>query len=257
MKSLLNYIGKKSNIDIQDIILKNNLDIDTYCEPFGGGFSAGLNLIEKGFKGRIVLNDLDFEVYNFWVVLRDSYEELMDRINSALNRIFKYDETDDKLQVLKEYKLSKDNIDRACAEYISQQSLTTQGLRIKDNKFKATEIDFFLQSKSLENVIIRNCDYNEILMEYSSDKTFFLIDPPYYIDNVNRYYRCDCEYFHHRKLSEDIKNTKGKMLITYNDNMYIRSLYSDFEAEYIKRYYVAREYYELYLNNFNKIREEK
>lgn len=177
MKSLLNYIGKKSNIDIHDIILKNKLDIDTYCEPFSGGFSAGLNLIEKGFKGKVILNDLDFEVYNFWIVLRDNYEELMDRINNALNSIFKYDENDDKLQVIKEYKISNDNIDRACAEYISQQSLTMKGLRIKANKFRDTEIDFFLQSKSLENVIIRNCDYSEILREYSSDKTFFFNRP--------------------------------------------------------------------------------
>lgn len=257
MKSLLNYIGKKNNIDIQNIIVKNNICIDTYCEPFGGGFSAGLNLLEKGFTGRVVLNDLDWEVYNFWIFLRDNYEELFNSINNRLRQIFKYENLDDQMQVIKECKLSDELIDKASAEYIIRKCLTMKGMKISANKFQDTEIEFFLQSKILENVVIRNCDYSDILAEYSSNTTFFLIDPPYYVDGVTNYYRCNCNYFYHRELSENIVKTNGKMIITYNDNSYIRDLYKDFDIEYIQRYLKSSKYYEIYINNFGKIREEK
>ena len=193
MRSLLNYIGKKNSLDVQDYIDRANLDINIYCEPFSGGFSAGLSLLERGFTGKVIINDLDEEVYNFWICLRDDWEKLYNTIVYVLNMLMELQVKDEQMQIIYRYKKSLDNFDRASAEYIYRKMLTMNGIKTSLKKFNDTNIDFFLQSELLNQrtVEIYNLDYKEILQKFDSERTFFLIDPPYYIDNVANYYRCE------------------------------------------------------------------
>lgn len=250
MKSLLNYIGKKNNLDILTYIDKGNLNINTYCEPFSGGFSAGLNLIEQGFNGKVILNDLDDNICNFWICLRDDWEGLFECANIMLAELSRYTYKDDMLQIIKKWQCSNSHIEKAVAEYVYRKCLTMQGMSIGLKKFNDTEIDFFIQSQTLKNVIIENCDYVEILHKYDSPDTFFMMDPPYYVNNVGRYYRCESEFFYHRQLRECINNLKSKVLITYNKDDYIMELYRGFEFDYIKKVFI-KEYFELYFRNFS------
>ena len=259
MKSLLNYIGKKSNLDIQDYIDKAGIEIDTYCEPFSGGFSAGLTLLEKGFTGKVVLNDLDTEVYNFWICLRDDWEKLYNTICNILKVLDELHIKDEQMQIIYKYKKSLDSFDRASAEYIYRKMLTITGIRNSLKKFNDTEIDFFLQSELLNrrNVEIFNLDYKEILKKFDGEKTFFLIDPPYYVNNVANYYRCDSEFFYHKELRDELINLNAKILITYNDDTYIYDLYKEhnFYLECIYRCFGGI-YIELYFNNFKDFSED-
>lgn len=69
--SVLDYTGKKK------ISLLDEVDgHKRYIEPFGGSFNAGLNLIQAGYTGDIIFNDLDKEVYDFWNRVKSGTEIL-------------------------------------------------------------------------------------------------------------------------------------------------------------------------------------
>lgn len=79
-----------------------------------------------------------------------------------------------------------------------------------------------------ENLIFFNKDYKEIIEEYDSEKTFFYIDPPYfenehYYENHNFLTKED-----HVELSHVIKTIKGRFLLSYQDNDFIRNLYDSY-----------------------------
>lgn len=251
MKSLLNIVGRKTDLDIKNYIDKTDKEIKIYCEPFAGSFSAGLNLIEQGFKGKVILNDKDFEVYNFFKCLQEDWEKLFDSCESLIVLMANESYVDDMLYKITIYKESKDNYKRAAAEYIYRKSLGMRGLSINFNKFKDTEIDFFIQSQTLQQVEITNLDYKEIMQKYDSENTFMFIDPPYTISHVNGYYRCDSELFYHRELSEKIKALKSKFLLTYNDDEYIKGLYEQYNKNY-KHRFIGKDYFELYIDNIGE-----
>ena len=244
MKSLLRYIGSKKDLDIAKFISNNNLDIEIYCEPFSGGFSAGLNLIENGFNGKVILNDLDYNVCNFWICLKEDWSILYSEIINMLDKI----NTDcDLFQIIHKYETSEDLFKRAACEYIYRKCLTMSGLSIQHKKFNDDIYDFFLQSELLQKVEIRNIDYWDIIKRYDSSTTLFLIDPPYDVKNVNKYYRCNSSEFNHKELRDRIENIQAKCIITYNDNENIRSLYKDskYKMEQIERN-IGHKYNELY-----------
>ena len=250
MKSILNYMGKKYKLDISKYIEDYNLDIDTYCEPFAGGFSAGLNLIENQFNGKIIFNDLDNHVCTFWIVLKNNWEELYNNICETLDKLVNYVEIDDILHELNILKQSKNPLDTATFEYIYRKCLGYKGFIFDSRKFKDTYVDFFLQSEALNNVIIENTDYHNILDKYDSKHTLFLIDPPYYMPNiVNKYYRCDSDFFYHKELADRINRLQGKVIITYNQCDYIKRLYGNFKYKIIDNSWACN-YNEIYFRNF-------
>jgi len=75
--------------------------------------------------------------------------------------------------------------------------------------------------------IIEHLDFEEFIEKYDSTLTLFYLDPPYY-DKEHHYglERKDIE-FHYRLLYK-LKNIKGKFLLSYQDNPFIRKLYKDF-----------------------------
>ena len=75
---------------------------------------------------------------------------------------------------------------------------------------------------------IHNLDYTEIFKIYDSEEVVYYMDPPYfkkehYYDNCEEY----TEEFHYQ-LCEKIKKLKGRVILSYEDNKYIRELYKDF-----------------------------
>lgn len=252
MKSLLNVVGRKTGLDIQRYIKKaeekTGKQITTYCEPFSGGFNAGLTLVEKGFTGEVILNDLDKSVINFFTCLKEDWEKLFIGCEALIVDMAKQLHEDDAVNKIRLYKENADKYKQAASEYVYRKSLSMRGLHINFSKFTDTEIDFFIQSETLQKIEITNFDYKEILNRYNSENTFMLIDPPYYIPHIANYYRCDCSLFYHRELSEEINKFKGKFLLTYNNDEYINSLYERYNMDYKVRN-IGREYIELYIDN--------
>ena len=86
-------------------------------------------------------------------------------------------------------------------------------------------------STILQNTKITNSSYENVLFE-DGENVLIYIDPPYYINTklskTSRLYKHNFEIEDHKKLCEDIKKTKHKIVLSYDDNQFIRKLYKDF-----------------------------
>lgn len=74
-------------------------------------------------------------------------------------------------------------------------------------------------------------DYRKILREYNTEDAFFYIDPPY-IGKEDFYEKTFEGINDHIILSEEIKNLKGKWMLSYQDNKLLKEWYSDFNISY-------------------------
>jgi DNA adenine methylase len=81
-------------------------------------------------------------------------------------------------------------------------------------------------SERLQNVYIENLSFEKLVEKYDTEQTFFYLDPPYY-KKEKLYKRDGAELFEqHDELAEVLKKVKGKFLLSYNDDPYIRQLYA-------------------------------
>ena len=92
MESVLRYIGKHGiNLDYE----KEKFKFQTYCEPFSGSFNTGHILMkDEEFKGKLILNDLDYEIYNFWNCVKNNPKLTYKRIEELILNVLKANNED-------------------------------------------------------------------------------------------------------------------------------------------------------------------
>ena len=89
--------------------------------------------------------------------------------------------------------------------------------------------------KRLGRVLIENKSFEEIIQKQDGKGTLFYLDPPYH--GTERLYDIEGGFgeVEHRKLADILRNTKGKWILSYNDDPFIRELYNGFRIEEISR----------------------
>jgi DNA adenine methylase len=101
-------------------------------------------------------------------------------------------------------------------------------------------------------VQIENLPYEKILRRYDRPTTLFYCDPPYY---NRKLYRHNFERKDFEKLAERLRTLRGKFILSLNDVLEVRSLFSRFHIEEVKLSYTAqkragRRYSEVFITNF-------
>lgn len=126
--TLFNYIGGKGWLKDRlrletDSVLKNNIDITMYVEPFAGGLGAFLGiydvLLENNVR-KIILNDINTKIINFYSIVKTSPHSLIKEYmiieneykNLILSETRKLNKTKDKL-------LIKEQLKKACDYYMA------------------------------------------------------------------------------------------------------------------------------------------
>lgn len=260
IKSPLRYPGGKSRA-IK--ILKNYFpkDFSEFREPFFGGGSIGIylvqvlcrvDLLDIGAKVPFFANDLNKDLYCFWQVLKTQNKDLIDAIQHIKN-IYKngrelYSE------ILNRRNENLDEFQRA-VDFFVLNRITFSGVvdcggysqKAFESRFTQSAIDRLKNmDKLLQNFIFSNESY-ENLLQKEGKNVFIFLDPPYYSASKSKLYgkKGDLHIqFNHQMLCENLKNTKHKFLLTYDDSPYIRELYKDF---YLQEYSV-----QYGMNNFKQ-----
>lgn len=247
MKNILRYIGNMNSIDISNYI-DNKCKI--YVEPFAGSFGAGFNVMEKRYFRKTVLNDKDYFVYNFWYCIKEDSDAVIKSVEEIYN-ILKHLKYKDAMLKLEEYRESKDRFIQAAYEYLymdNKDVFCNNREKIKElkiDKDKFTEVGIRL----LETDIL-NLDYSEVLDKYDSEETFFMVDPPYNVNNIDRYYRGSCSKFNHEQLREKLKSLKGKWIVRYNEEPLTAELYADTKILLTtSKNLIGTDYVEVYYTN--------
>lgn len=230
MNSFIAWVGGKKLLR-KIISDKFPEKFDKYVEVFGG---AGWVLFYKDKYAKTeVYNDINRDLVNLFKCVKYHPEAIEKELELSLNS----------RQIFNEYKNQMDcigltDIQRAVRYlYLIKSSY---GARINTYGSKPRDISNteFLKDvmKRLSKVVIENKSFEKIISAYDNEGTLFYLDPPYH-NTENMYDTGDFIFDEeqHIKLRDILKDIKGKFVLSYNDDEFIRELYKDFKIEGIER----------------------
>ena len=258
LKTPLRYPGGKSRA-----IKKLSPDIpesfSEFREPFLGGGSMALHVTQTRPNTKVWVNDAYYNLYNFWVQLRDKgpalHQELA-RIKSPIEYVSKplRKEKIDKSQwdssILDNIENHRDLFSKAKSEIASVDDFTKavyffilnkcsfSGLgesssfseQASEQNFSMTGIDKLpAYSKLIKDWKITNVDYEYLLSAKGADDCFIFLDPPYDIKDDLYGKNGDMHSgFDHMRFYEDSVKCEHDWMITYNSNEVLRKRYADY-----------------------------
>lgn len=110
----------------------------------------------------------------------------------------------------------------------------------------------------LSGVVIENRDFEELIKLYDSCEALFYLDPPYH--TTEKYYKgADGNFFNtedHIRLKDCLDNIKGKFILSYNDDEFIRDMYKEYNISGVERNNLlmsggnSKKFKELIIKNF-------
>ncbi|MEM2122914.1 MAG: DNA adenine methylase [Candidatus Bathyarchaeia archaeon] len=196
-----------------------------YCEPFGGAASLLLNKEPSQLE---VYNDLDGELVNLFMVIRDRPFEFLSRLEALLysREIFRI-----WAREFREGDAPRDPMERATRfYYVLKSSFAGRSTHVGWAYTKKERKPYFLLDRGsllyihdrLRRVYIDHLNYEECIRRWDSPETFFYLDPPYQGASG---YPIDFRDEDHRRLAGILRGVEGKWLLTINDTSFIRGLY--------------------------------
>lgn len=234
MNSFIPWIGGKKVLSKEILKRFPSETSKRYIEVFGG---AGWVMFKKEMhKGQMeVFNDIDNNLISLYRCIKFHPDE----VEKELQNIFMSRNVFDDFKMQLEC-IGLTDIQRS-ARYLyliktsfgaNHRSFSTDTRRVDHAISMFTDVQ-----ERLKNVIIENRNYDQIIQTYDRVDALFYLDPPYH--KTEKYYaQPNTSIFNekdHAHLASLLHNIKGKFILSYNDDPFIRALYSDFKIEDIER----------------------
>jgi len=233
VKSPLRYPGGKSKV--VKFLAKFFPDFKELREPMCGGASITLYWAQIKPHARYIISDINYDLYCFWKELKENPDKLIKELLRIKNtykdgkRLFyeileRRESLTDPFQIAVDfYVLNRISFSGTVhsggySESAFQKRFTYSSIE----KLKAV-------SKILQRIEIYHGDYEQFLFMEGKDVVIFL-DPPYYSSKESKLYgkRGDLHInFDHERLYRNVLKTHHKIIITYDNNPYIKSLYKN------------------------------
>ena len=238
----LSYIGGKSRISafITPFYPK---DMEIYCEPFSGMYWCffNLNLEEYPNLKKIVYNDFNPLNYNLFRCVKD-HQKLLQECNKIYvqekdvfptNPICKQNFENFQRELYSEsFTLSTQPDYEVAAKYAYVLSQVFSGAKPEKAKFIDLKGKYHSKFTSFKNKLENpkwqklfesithqeNMDFEAVIKKYDSEKTYFYVDPPYYIVGEGTYYsKHSFNRNDHERLADCLKSIKGRFSLSYYD----------------------------------------
>lgn len=220
------YLGGKTHL-INDLLRLIPLH-RVYCEVFGG--SAEL-LFSKPRSQTEVYNDINGDLVNLFLVVRDHHEELIKRLEWIPQSREIYESW---MREFKEDRAVEDPIERAARFYFmlccqfggkmyggwAYGKTRAHWSKKRIKKLKSIH-------RRLNGVYIEHNDFRKVIKAWDHPDTFFFLDPPYL--EKTGYTAEGFDERDHRDLAELLRKTEGKWLLTVGDHPLMWELYKDKE----------------------------
>lgn len=247
----LAYIGGKNRLAKQIINLLP--EHRTYVEPFAGGAQV---FFHKPPSKVEVLNDLHFEIVNFFRVCQHHYEELVRYLNYCLISRRWYD------LLANENPGSLTDIQRA-GRFFYLQKNSFGGLVLNQHyhygviqrpNFNPKRIPEIIRAahERLRGVQIEALPYEQILERYDRPTTLFYLDPPYWRRKLYKFNFKDEDF---QNLEQRLRGLKGRFILSLDDHPRVREIFQNWhvvEARlgYTAQRLVGKQYPELLILNY-------
>jgi DNA adenine methylase len=230
------YGGKYSHLDW---ILPLLPQTTHYCEPFGG---SGAILINREPSPVETYNDIDGELVNFFRVLRDQKEELIEAIG-----LTPFSREEFELAISGPTEGITD-LERARRFYVKARQVRTglaqkassgrwahclltsrAGMAGAVSRWLGAVEDLPYIAQRLLRVQIEHAPALEVIQRYDSPETLFYCDPPYSHDSRtdSNAYAYEMTNEQHRKLSEVLHSVKGKVALSGYHSPLMKELFGD------------------------------
>jgi DNA adenine methylase len=248
----LAYIGGKNRLAKKIIaMLPEHI---TYVEPFAGGAQV---LFHKPPSNVEVLNDLDFDIVNFFRVCQSHYEELV--------RYLRYCLASRKLHELhvKSNPATLTDIQRA-GRFFYLQKNSFGGLILKQkfhygvtqpSNYNLERIPEIIEKvhQRLARVQIESLPYEQVLEKYDRPTTVFYLDPPYW---ERKLYKFNFTVPDFEALERRLRALRGRFILSLDDREEVRRLFAGFRMEDVNLAYTAKRntkvrHNELLISNFD------
>lgn len=108
-----------------------------------------------------------------------------------------------------------------------------------------------VQARLLDNgVVIEHKDFENLIKVYDRPTALFYCDPPYH--KTERYYDAEFTEADHVRLKDCLNGIKGRFLLSYNDDDFIRNLYREHNIRSVERAnnMTTGKYAELLISNY-------
>lgn len=230
MNSFIGWVGGKRALR-KEIIKRFPLETPRrYIEVFGG---AGWVLFGKDeISGQLeVFNDINSDLINLYRCIKYHPSELQRQLDGIVHSHEFFWDLKSQLSVR-----GLTDIQRAARYFCVIKSSFSNKQEVfagKPVQINATVDRFPEIAERLKRVVIENRSYEDIIKIYDRPNAFFFLDPPYF--NAEKYYKQPFDREDHENLKSLLDNIKGKFLLTYNDDEFIRELYTDYNIGSIDR----------------------
>jgi DNA adenine methylase len=224
INSPFRYAGGK--FYARKLIIDHIPEHSTYIEPFAGGASI---FFAKPKVENNILNDLDSELVNTYLHIRDFPNELIKELDGekALKERHKFYKN--------EYK-PKNDLQRAKRWYYLNRTSYSGIMNMKNcywgygEKFSMRPENWgrniLRTSKKLQGVNLTQIDFEEVIDNAPND-SFLFVDPPYYNADQDKFYECFFTLEDHLRLREVLRRNSDrlKFMITYDNSQEVWDLY--------------------------------
>ncbi|MEG1971968.1 MAG: Dam family site-specific DNA-(adenine-N6)-methyltransferase [Oscillospiraceae bacterium] len=230
MDSFIGWIGGKKLLR-STIIERFPKELPTsYVEVFGG---AGWVFFakEKTPKQLEVFNDADSNLINLFRCIKYHREAVLQELEFLLSARETFYDFREQMAVQ-----GLTDIQRAARYFYlikvsfgcDRRSFGTNKKRIDKTMERLSEIQ-----ERLVGVVVENKDFEALINLYDKAGALFYLDPPYH--GTEKHYDGKFTLQDHYRLRDCLKKIKGKFILSYNDDEFIRELYAGFNIEGVLR----------------------
>lgn len=248
----LAYIGGKNRL--AKTIIAMLPEHTTYVEPFAGGAQV---LFHKTPSNVEVLNDLDYDIVNFFRVCQWHYQELV--------RYLKYCVVSRKLHEmhLATNPATLTDIQRA-GRFFYLQKNSFGGLILKQkfhygvthpSNYNPERVPQMIAKthERLQRVQIESLPYEQVLEKYDRPTTCFYLDPPYW---ERKLYKFNFTVRQFQDMAERLRRIQGRFILSLDDRPEVRELFREFHLRAVDLNYTAKRdtktrHKELLITNFD------
>lgn len=197
-----------------------------YIEPFAGGASI---FFAKRKAAHTILNDIDPDLVNCYLIIRDKVENLIDLLSGV-------EATKENHHYYKNIYVPTNDVERAFRWYYLNR-VSYSGIMNMQNCYWGYGDKYSMQPKNwpahlrrcsakLQEVEITCTDFEQVIAD-APDNAFLFIDPPYFNADQDKFYTHSFIRTSHHRLEHILHehSRRLKFLLTYDNSAEIRTMY--------------------------------